>query len=83
MFACNRVCNHNERDSLSPEVSPRKHEGEAIRANPSASPEKKSSRGTLIDMGLYSLNYIITNAMDELDPNAPLNGPVTYGGEPR
>ncbi len=51
--ACNPVGIHNERVSLSPEVSLRIHEGEGSRANPRASPEQNSFTGTLIDMGLY------------------------------
>ncbi len=69
MCACNPVCSHNERVSLSPEVSLRIHEGEASRANPRASPEQISFTGTLIDMGLYRLNYILTNAMGGSTPN--------------
>ncbi len=83
MFVCNPVCSHNERVSFSPEVSLPIDEGEAIRAHPRASPEQNSFAGTLMEMGLYSLNYIITNAMDGSAPNAPSNGPVTYGREPR
>ncbi len=73
MFACNRVCSHNERVSL----FTRKHDDEALPANLSSSPEQKSFRGTLIDMGLCKLNNIITNAMDRSAPKAPSNGPVT------
>ncbi len=58
VFRCRRVSNHNERISLSPEVSPRKHEDEAIPANPSASAEENSFTGTLIGIGLYSLKLL-------------------------
>ncbi len=58
VFMCSRVCNHNERISFSPEVSPRKHEDEVIPAHPSPSAEENSFTGTLIDIGLYSLKLL-------------------------